>query len=287
MDTVSPSAEVTLASRLRDIGPEGGFRPERAAPGSDPQLERLRVFIVSDVRLYREGLADLLGRISRIEVVGATGSADEGIEQVRDLQPDVVLLDTGTGGVAAAHYLLGPAPTTRVVALAAPESEEDVIALAEAGVLGYVTRDQSLDDLVMTIESVARGEMVCSPWMATILVKRVQALAADRPPPPNGLTSREVEILELVAQGLSNKEIAARLYIELTTVKNHVHNILGKLGVSRREEAVARMSASFLSDRRSAPRSMGGAQGGLRYGPLALFAAQIAQEIQILAWIQN
>jgi two-component system, NarL family, nitrate/nitrite response regulator NarL len=265
MDTVRPSAEVTPASRARDIGPEGGFRPEGAPPNSDRQRETLRVFIVSDVRLYREGLADLLGRISRIEVVGATGGADEGTEQVRDLQPDVVLLDTGTGGVAAAHYLLGPAPTTRVVALAAPESEEDVIALAEAGVLGYVTRDQSLDDLVMTIESVARGEMVCSPWMATVLVKRVQALAADRPPPPHGLTAREVEILELVAQGLANKEIAARLYIELTTVKNHVHNILGKLGVTRREEAVARMRASFLM----------------------LFAAQIAQEIQILTWIQN
>jgi two-component system, NarL family, nitrate/nitrite response regulator NarL len=253
MDTVRPSAEVARASQTRDIGPEGEFRPEGSAPVSDPQPERLRVFIVSDVRLYREGLADLLGRISRIAVVGATGSADDGIAQVRDLQPDVVLLDTGTGGVAAARYLLGPAPNMRVVALAAPESEEDVIALAEAGVLGYVTREQSLEDLVVTIESVARDEMVCSPWMATVLVKRVQALAADRPPPPHGLTAREAEILELVAQGLSNKEIAARLYIELTTVKNHVHNILGKLGVSRREEAVARVRASFLQGRRSHP----------------------------------
>jgi DNA-binding NarL/FixJ family response regulator len=179
--------------------------------------------------------------MGHIEVVGAAGTTAEGVEQVRDLQPDVLLLDTGAGvDVAAAHDLLGPAPDARVVALAAPESEEDVIALAEAGVFGYVTRDQSLDDLVMTIEGVARDEMVCSPWMATVLVRRVQALAAERPRPTHRLTAREAEILELLAQGLSNKEIATRLYIEVTTVKNHVHNILEKLGVSRREEAVAR-----------------------------------------------
>jgi DNA-binding NarL/FixJ family response regulator len=138
-----------------------------------------------------------------------------------------------------------------VVALAAPESEEDIIALAEAGVLGYVTRDESLDNLVTTIESVARDEMACSPWMATVLVRRVQALAAERPGPTQRLTAREAEILELIAQGLSNKEIAARLFIEVTTVKNHVHNILEKLGVSRREEAVActRMSSQGAGGR--------------------------------------
>jgi two-component system nitrate/nitrite response regulator NarL len=95
--------------------------------------------------------------------------------------------------------------------------------------------------------------MVCPPWVATVLVRRVQALAADRPQPTHRLTPREEEILDLVGQGLSNKEIAARLYIEVTTVKNHVHNILEKLGVSRREEAVARMRANLLSGRRPSP----------------------------------
>jgi DNA-binding NarL/FixJ family response regulator len=211
----------------------------------DAQQHAIRVFIVSDVRLYREGLSVLLGRSGHIAVVGAAGSSDEAVGRVAHLQPDVVLLDAGAGrNVAAAHDLLGSAPNAHVVALAAPESEEDIIALAEAGVLGYVTRDESLDDLMTTIESVARDEMACSPWMATVLVRRVQALAAERPRPTKRLTAREAEILELVAQGLSNKEIAARLYIEVTTVKNHVHNILEKLGVSRREEAVARTRMS-------------------------------------------
>ena len=238
MDQVSLTrdwARVAWASRT--------VRSERDASETPAAVQRdvIRVFIASEVLLYREGLSALLGGMGHIEVVGAGGTRDEGVERVRDLQPDVLLLDTGPGvDVAAAHDLLGPAPHARVVALAAPESEEDVIALAEAGVFGYVTRDQSLDDLVMTIECVARDEMVCSPWMATVLVRRVQALAAERPRPTHRLTTREAEILELLAQGLSNKEIAARLFIEVTTVKNHVHNILEKLGVSRREEAVAR-----------------------------------------------
>jgi two-component system nitrate/nitrite response regulator NarL len=235
------SARPARAQRPESFQAGGEFASESTDAILAVQPEAVRVFIVTDVRLYREGLSALLGRMAHIAVVGAAGSAAEGVARVRDLQPDVVLLDSRAGGNAgAARDLLDSAPRARVVALATPESEEDIIALAEAGVLGYVTRDESLVDLVTTIESVARGEMACSPWMATVLVRRVQALAAERPRPTQRLTAREAEILELIAQGLSNKEIAARLYIEVTTVKNHVHNILEKLGVSRREEAVAR-----------------------------------------------
>jgi len=216
-------------------GGESGLEGSAAVLATQPKA--IRAFIVTDVRLYRDGLSALLGRAGHIAVVGAAGSIHEGIERARELQPDVVLLDTGAGSNAGAAR-------ARVVALAAPESEEDIIALAEAGVLGYVTRDESLDNLVTTIESVARDEMACSPWMATVLVRRVQALAAVRPRPTQRLTAREAEILELIAQGLSNKEIAAGLFIAVTTVKNHVHNILEKLGVSRREEAVARTRMS-------------------------------------------
>lgn len=249
--------------------------PASGSEGTEAaEVESIGVYIVSDVRLYREGLSDLLGQLDRISVIGVAASAENAVEPIRDLQPDVVLLDTAGGNVGGAHYLLGASPSARVVALAAPESEEDVIALAEAGVFGYVTRDESLDDLVNTIESVARDEMVCSPWIATVLVKRVQALAADRPRPTQGLTAREAEILELVAQGLSNKQIAAHLHIEVTTVKNHVHNILEKLGVNRREEAVARMKMSFLPGRppagfsrspgRASPREIDSHDGGSR-----------------------
>jgi two-component system nitrate/nitrite response regulator NarL len=244
------SANAALTSRAQGVRFDSESSTARSDSLRDAQQHTIRIFIVSDVRLYREGLSVLLGRTEHIAVIGAAGSPEEGIERVAELQPDVVLLDAGAGrNVALAHDLLGSAPNARVVAMAAPESEEDIIALAEAGVLGYVTRDESLDDLVTTIESVERDEMACSPWMATVLVRRVQALAAQRPRPAKRLTAREAEILELIAQGLSNKEIAARLYIEVTTVKNHVHNMLEKLGVSRREEAVARTRVSSSRSR--------------------------------------
>jgi DNA-binding NarL/FixJ family response regulator len=216
----------------------------------------IRVFIVSDVRLYREGLSDLLGRVERLTVVGAARSAGEAAERLSELRPDVVLVDTGApSNVDAAHGVAQAAPDSQVVAVAAPESEEEVISLAEAGVLGYVTRDQSLDDLVTAIESASRNEMVCSPWIASLLVKRVRTLAAEhrRDPTPRRLTAREHQILELVAHGLSNKEIAARLHIEVATVKNHVHNILEKLEVSRRSEAVALMGMRFAPGRTPPP----------------------------------
>lgn len=254
------SARPARAQRPESLHSGGEAAREGTGALSDVQPEAIRVFIVTDVRLYQEGLSALLGRTAHIVVVGAAGSAAEGVARVRDLQPDVVLLDTGVGrNAGAAHDLLASAPNARVVALAAPESEEDIIALAEAGVLGYLTREESLDDLVTTIESVARDEMACSPWMATVLVRRVQALAAERPRPTHRLTAREAEILELIALGLSNKEIAARLYIEVTTVKNHVHNILEKLGVSRREEAVActRMGLQALSGEASGSGPLG------------------------------
>jgi len=249
------SAKVMLTSRAQGVP----FGSESSVAGRGPVLDTeqhtIRVFIVSDVRLYREGLSALLGRMGHIAVVGAAGNLDEGAGRVRDLQPDVVLLDADAGrNFAAAHDIIGSAPNARVVAIAAPEVEEDIIALAEAGVLGYVTRDESLDDLVATIESVARDEMACSPWMATVLVRRVQALAAERPRPTKTLTARETEILDLIAQGLSNKEISAQLHIEVTTVKNHVHNILDKLEVSRREEAVARTRSSSPSAAARGPR---------------------------------
>jgi DNA-binding NarL/FixJ family response regulator len=203
----------------------------------------IRVFVVSDVRFYREGLGHVLASTESIVVLGSAGGTDEGLRRVAELRPDVILLDTATGeGVWMAQRLAGRTSDAKIVALAVPQAEEDLIALVEAGVLGYVTRDQSIDEVVAAIVSVVREEVACSPMMRTLVVKRVRALAAEfRPGVRAHLTKRQREILDLIAQGLSNKEIARELNIERATVKNHVHSILEKLQVQTRAAAVAQV----------------------------------------------
>ena len=201
---------------------------------------------MSELKLHREGLAALLAQLPELRVIDLLSDPEVAAARVRGGDADVAVVDTGSGDVAVAAKLLQAVPDARVVVLAATQRPEDVFALAEAGVLGYVTPEQSTDDLGATIESVARDEMMCTPRIAALLVRRVQALAANRPAPAGRLTAREARVLELVAEGLSNREIAARLYIEVTTVKNHVHNILEKLGAKTRAEAVGLMEPGNL-----------------------------------------
>jgi two-component system, NarL family, nitrate/nitrite response regulator NarL len=199
--------------------------------------------VVSDIRLYRDGLAELLGRRPGLEVVGIAASLAAAVGETRHRRPDIVLVDVAARPrPAAIGELVRAIPETKVVALAVADADEDVLGYAEAGVVGYVTRESSLDELVSAIESVARDEMVCSPRMTATLLRRVAELAAARAPDTARaarLTGREVQIVRLIEDGLSNKEIARRLYIEVATVKNHVHNILEKLQVKRRGEAAA------------------------------------------------
>jgi two-component system nitrate/nitrite response regulator NarL len=205
----------------------------------------IRVLICSDVRIYREGLAEVLAHRPGVAVVATSAGGRDSLERVRELGADVVLLDTSaSGSLDVLRELTAGAPHAKVVALGVSESEPDVVAYAEAGVAGYVTREQAVDDLIEAVVAVARGEAACTPRAAAMLMHRVSALAGQ----PNGnvgrsvaLTHREREILGLIRDGLSNKEISSRLWIELPTVKNHVHNILEKLGVSGRHEA-ARVS---------------------------------------------
>jgi len=201
-----------------------------------------RVLVAASVRLYREGVAAILGRHERIELVGTASSRDETVEKIRVLAPDVVVVDTAMpGSLEAVRTIVAAAPDTRVVAIAVPESEREVIARAEAGVAGYVTRDASIQELVQVVESAARDEAICSPRIAASLLRRVAALAAEQAPAlaVRRLTSREREVVRLIDEGLSNKQIAGRLCIEPATVKNHVHNILEKLHVRRRSEVAA------------------------------------------------
>ena len=207
----------------------------------EQSIATIRVFVLSDVRFYREGLAEVLGTTGQITVLGTAAATEQGVRLAEELDPDVVLLDTAiVDGVTAAQRLARLVPHTKIVALAVPESEDELIQLVEAGVLGYVTREESLGEVVTAIVSVVHEQMVGSPKLRTLLIKRVRALAAElRPPVEASLTVRERQILDLIAQGLTNKRIAHELQIEQATVKNHVHNILHKLGVASRAAAVA------------------------------------------------
>jgi two-component system nitrate/nitrite response regulator NarL len=204
----------------------------------------IRVAVIGHTRVYREGLEHALARDSDLEVVGAASDVAEGIVHARDARPDAVVIDLGADeGPDAVRRFAAAAPGVRLVALAVDEHSAETLALAEAGVAGYVTRDGSLQELLDTLKSVVRDELRCSPRMAGALLRRLQTLANDLEPPPlaDRLTPREREILQLIDAGLANKDIARRLHIELATVKNHVHRILEKLGASRRGEAVARL----------------------------------------------
>jgi two-component system, NarL family, nitrate/nitrite response regulator NarL len=198
--------------------------------------EAPRVYVVSDVRLYREGLISSLAQQGGVEVLGAGSSCDI-LSQISALRPEVLLMD-----IAARDSLDIPRraqqvhPTLRVVAFAVAEADENVLACAEAGISGYVTQDGSVGDLVAAVLCALKGELRCSPRTAALLFSRLATLSAGRPTAvaDTVLTPREREIAALVAGNLPNKEIARRLRLCPTTIKNHVHNILQKLNIHRR-----------------------------------------------------
>lgn len=213
----------------------------------------IEVVIVSDIRLYREGLERFLGRDGRLEAVGAASDWPEAERLIGEHEPDVALVDLSMPD-AAEHirrllHLGSDARATKVVALGLTGTETEVIGWAEAGISGYVCRDGSLEDLVLAVESAMRDELRCSDKLAAALLQRVGTLASRLATPAGAgnLTDREQEILRLIDRGLTNKQISSRLFIEVTTVKNHVHNILEKLGARTRGEAAAKARKLGLS----------------------------------------
>lgn len=201
----------------------------------------LRVLVVAEVRLYREGLSDVLGREPSVDVVGAAMDAASALARATEVAPDVVVLDMSISrAMGIVRDLTAQARPPRIVALGVHDLNDDVAVYAAAGVSGFVACDASLEELMRTIGAVARGESACSATIIDKLLRRA-AVTARGDVRELPLTMREREVLVLVGQGLSNKEIAGRLSIELSTVKNHVHNLLDKLQVRRRAEAVARL----------------------------------------------
>jgi DNA-binding NarL/FixJ family response regulator len=216
-------------------------------PDESLPISRARVLVVSDVRLYREGLVYCLGRRESVEVIGCAASVDEALHIARreSAAPALVLVDvTMPHALQGARALMAEFVEIKIIALAVSDHERDIVACAEAGIVGYVDRDGSLDDLVAIIDTAARGELLCSTRIASALLRRLRSLAPDAAAASETLTAREQEIFELIALGCANKEIASRLCIGVATVKNHVHNILEKLHVRRRGQAVARARAN-------------------------------------------
>lgn len=200
-------------------------------------MPRIRVLICSQIRLYRDGLTHALRDDATVEVVASAASPEEAARSLPHVDADVILVDVAERDVLELLGAIAAAvPDLPIVALAVSGRPSDVLECAEAGALGYVTRDGGIEDLRATIEGVHRGELVCPPEIAASLMRRVGALARDRRRAGAILTVREHEIAVLARSGLSNKQIAGQLCIELATVKNHMHAVLAKLEISRRAE---------------------------------------------------
>jgi len=205
---------------------------------------RIRVFIVSNVRLLREGLATLLRECPSIEVLGAN-SVQETQNALPTMTTDVALVDAlSPGDSDMVMALRNPRTRMRIVAFGIRETASEVLACAAAGIDGYVPMDAALGDMVTAIENVVRGELACSPKVAASLFHSIgfsRTAIANRTAMAAPLTTRELQVADLLNRGCPTKEIAWRLGVRPCTAKNHIRNILHKLQVRRRGQAVAKL----------------------------------------------
>jgi DNA-binding NarL/FixJ family response regulator len=213
----------------------------------------VRVLLVDDQSLFREALSTLLQVRPEIEVVGEAADGAAALRQAADLRPDVVLMDLHMpvlDGIAATRRLRVEQPGIRVLALTTFDDDEDVFAALRAGAVGYLLKDVSADRLVEGLLAAARGESVLQPSVAARVVARVAQLPDELPRRPqplvDPLSDRELEVLRLLAEGSSNREISAALFLAEGTVKNHVTNVLAKLGARDRTQAALRARALGL-----------------------------------------
>ncbi|MFW3169446.1 response regulator [Geodermatophilus sp. CPCC 206100] len=216
-------------------------------------MSAVRVLVVDDQALFREALVTLLGSRPEMAVVGEAGDGAQALDRAAALQPDVVLMDLHMpvlDGIAATRRLRVEQPDVRVLALTTFDDDEDVFAALRAGAVGYLLKDVSSDRLVEAVLSAVRGESVLQPSVAAKVVARFAQLDdAPRPRPQplvEPLSARELDVLRLLADGRSNREIAAALFLAEGTVKNHVTNVLGKLGARDRTQAALRARALDL-----------------------------------------
>lgn len=213
----------------------------------EPTAPLTRVLLVDDVPLFREAIASLLDAQPDFTVVGRAGNGLEGIEQAAALQPDLVLLDVDMptlGGLAALPLIKERSPGSRVLMLTVAEDDENLIGAIRSGAQGYLLKDMLPEELFEQMRAALRDESPVASGLVGRLVAELRAegrrtSAAAAALPEDSLSHRELQILQLAAEGLSNKEIGQRLSITEGTVKNHVHNALGKLGMDNRVQAAA------------------------------------------------
>jgi DNA-binding NarL/FixJ family response regulator len=224
------------------VGVESDAVPER---GRSP--EAIRTLIVDDHALFRRGLEIVLVSESDIEVVGQAGDGAEAVKKAAESVPDIVLMDVRmprSSGIQACRAIKGAAPSAKIIILTMSDEEEDLFEAIRAGASGYLLKDIPLDEVAEAVRAVHGGQSLISPSMAGKLLTEFATLAKrDQGQPPRQLpapklTDREMQVLKLVARGMNNRDIAKELFISDNTVKNHVRNILEKLQIHSRMEAV-------------------------------------------------
>jgi DNA-binding NarL/FixJ family response regulator len=207
--------------------------------------DAIRVMICDDHALFRRGLIMVLESESGVEVVGEAEDGEESIRKAAELAPDVVLMDVrmpNVGGIEATRAIAEVVPSAKILMLTVSDDEDDLYDAIKAGATGYLLKEISIEEVASAIRAVVTGQSLISPSMASKLLTEFTNLAkrADerQAVPTPRLTDRELEVLKVVAQGMSNREIAGELFISENTVKNHVRNILEKLHLHSRMEAV-------------------------------------------------
>ncbi|GHE91655.1 DNA-binding response regulator [Streptomyces spiralis] len=215
-----------------------------------------RVVVADDQTVVREGIVMLLGLLPGIEVVGSAGDGHEAVELVAELAPDVVLMDLRMprcDGVEATRRIRSEHPGTQVVVLTTYADDESLFPALRAGARGYLTKDAGGDEIVRAVESVLSGDAGLSPSIQRRLLERLSEPEPSSAPEsspaadaPDGLTARECEVLVLIAEGLTNQEIARRLHVSTATVKTHINNLFAKAGLKDRAQAVRYAYANGL-----------------------------------------
>ena len=227
---------------------EGSGAPEGQRASGKASADPIRVLIADDHALFRRGLEMVLADEPDIELVGQASDGAEAVARAGEFLPDVVLMDIRmpkTSGIEAARAMKESAPSAKIVILTISDEEEDLFEAIRSGASGYLLKDIPLDEVADAVRAVYGGQSLINPSMAGKLLTEFATLArhdseAERPQqvPAPKLTDREMEVLKLVARGMNNRDIAKELFISENTVKNHVRNILEKLQIHSRMEAV-------------------------------------------------